>query len=346
MLALDKRRVLLTYAAGLASLVTWAMLLGPLLTVPEIAKIEIRDGAEDEFAPRKGRSMTTSREWAIDGKDVEGFVKKDTDELFFASSEAPEYFRPVQKSAFSERNQDFLDWHYTGIAHGTVIAILDGDTLDLLTNHKYRIRIRLHGIDAPEKSQAHGQKAKAKLSELAYLKSFVATRRSINSGRYVATMIDQTTGEILQQQMVESGYAWHAPEYSRSEILAQAEQQARAARAGLWQDIDPIAPWDYRKGRRTGDDRFELDRWASNLSDRFYHPASVFQPIGEEMWTRHPSHTLVMHRERETRHHDECRHFHGGDAKNYVVCKPNEGTPCGTCKGMELRTPPVKSPTQ
>ena len=139
-----------------------------------------------------------------------------------------------------------LTYPYETLPHATVgrvVAVADGDTLTVLVDQQ-PIKIRLEGIDAPEKKQPHGQESKQALSDMAF-------------GRYVLVLwreqdrYGRTLGHVLaptwtNYQLVSQGHAWHFKRYSDSEALAGAEQDARAAQRGLWAG-EPVAPWEWRK---------------------------------------------------------------------------------------------------
>ncbi|XXQ67425.1 thermonuclease family protein [Neisseriaceae bacterium B1] len=131
------------------------------------------------------------------------------------------------------------------------VAISDGDTFTCLTDDKQQVRVRLNQIDAPEKSQAFGQKAKAQLSGLIWQKNIrVVVQDTDRYGRKVADVFVGHTN--VNKQMVASGYAWAYRQYlswgERSAYL-QLEAQAKAAKRGLWHDPNPIYPSAYRHGR-------------------------------------------------------------------------------------------------
>lgn len=131
-----------------------------------------------------------------------------------------------------------------------VIGIKDGDTVVLLRNGE-EVTVRLYGVDTPEKNQAYGQRAKQYTSELAFGKT---VRLIINNkdryGRTVGTII-LPDGRSLNEELVRNGYAWHYKAYSKDQNLANAEVDARRFKRGLWQDPNPIAPWDFRKEQRS-----------------------------------------------------------------------------------------------
>ena len=136
------------------------------------------------------------------------------------------------------------------VTKGKVIKIVDGDTYSLLTGNNIPVKVRMAGIDAPEKKQPYYQKAKDFLGQLCFNK--VVTIKIIDKdrhGRIVAeTQLDD--GRSLSHEMVKNGYAWHFKKYSSDETLSRLEQQAKINKAGLWADDQPIAPWEYRALRK------------------------------------------------------------------------------------------------
>lgn len=137
---------------------------------------------------------------------------------------------------------------------GQAVGIVDGDTFDLLPlapAPAEPIRIRLEGIDAPEKSQPYGKAAKQYLGEFIFGKVVRADgAKKDRNGRRICTVFVADTLDV-NRAMVASGYAWHFKKYSDDPALDSLERSARAARAGLWAATEPpIAPWDWRKGKR------------------------------------------------------------------------------------------------
>lgn len=134
---------------------------------------------------------------------------------------------------------------------GKVVKVLDGDTIDVLHNNKPE-RIRLNGIDAPEKAQAYGQKSKEFVLDLAALKLVTVTVSAIDRyGRSIGEVI-LPDGRNLNRELVRFGYAWWYRQYSHDATLGALEDEARAAHRGLWQDREPMAPWAWRKAKRGG----------------------------------------------------------------------------------------------
>lgn len=133
---------------------------------------------------------------------------------------------------------------------GQVVHVADGDTLTVLvdqTEHK----IRLHGIDCPEKKQPFGQRAKQFTLEQAAGKT-VTVRVSDRDryGRLVGEVI-LPDGRSLNHELVSAGLAWWYRQYAPDdELLRAKEAEAREGRKGLWSEPNPVPPWDWRRGVR------------------------------------------------------------------------------------------------
>jgi len=137
---------------------------------------------------------------------------------------------------------------------GMVVGVMDGDTIDVLTTDKVLVRVRLAGIDAPEKAQPFGAAAKQKLSDLVFAREVVVVwDKKDRYGRTVGKVL--VNGADADLRMVESGLAWHYKKYAWEQSVddqlryAAAETTARTRRVGLWRDAEPIAPWDFRPKR-------------------------------------------------------------------------------------------------
>jgi len=137
---------------------------------------------------------------------------------------------------------------------GLVVGVSDGDTITVLDDTKTQHKIRLAGIDAPEKGQAFGQRSKEHLSDLLYRKTVtVEGSKADRYGRTVGKVLVNGIDANLEQ--VKAGFAWHYKKYQREQskpdrvTYAQAEDEARQAKRGLWRDGDPVAPWDFRRSR-------------------------------------------------------------------------------------------------
>jgi micrococcal nuclease len=142
--------------------------------------------------------------------------------------------------------------------HLRVVGVHDGDTLTGLNDQKEQVKVRLDAIDAPELGQPFGRASKKALSDKVFGKDVVVTVKTKDRyGRTVGhVLIDKRD---INLEMLEEGMAWHYKKYDHNKRLSEAEESARAAKKGLWQDRDPEPPWDWRKRdkpsqtRRRGD---------------------------------------------------------------------------------------------
>ena len=141
---------------------------------------------------------------------------------------------------------------------GKVVKVLDGDTYDLLLNDHTTLRVRMDGIDAPEKGMPFSKKATQYLGELC--KNQTVRIRTGNVDRYGRTISFSylEDGRELSREMLKAGYAWHYKAYNSDPELAALETEARQAKRGLWIDKHPMAPWDNRKLHRQGQSTKEL----------------------------------------------------------------------------------------
>lgn len=128
---------------------------------------------------------------------------------------------------------------------GFVTNVSDGDTISVKAGGAY-CRVRLKGIDAPESDQKFGDEAAS------YLKSLVGGKvvrieysETDRYGRLIGTVYLQ--GMDINLLMIRSGFAWHYKQYDDTQSYADAEIEARAAVRGLWVDVNPVPPWEYRR---------------------------------------------------------------------------------------------------
>ena len=139
---------------------------------------------------------------------------------------------------------------------GQVVGIADGDTITVLDASRQQHKIRLAGIDAPEKKQAFGERSRQSLAALVFSKTVsVEWDKSDRYGRTVGkVMINGVDANLAQ---VKAGMAWWYEKYRKEQspadqrLYAEAEQQARVGRVGLWRDPLPVAPWEWRSAQRS-----------------------------------------------------------------------------------------------
>jgi len=134
---------------------------------------------------------------------------------------------------------------------GRVVGIHDGDTLTVL-RVRQQVKVRLYGIDCPELGQPYGRRARQRAAELAFGRTVTVRPESRDRyGRLVAWVV-LPDGRTLNEILVAEGLAWHYRRYApRARQLAEREQQARTARRGLWQDPNPVPPWNWRRPARS-----------------------------------------------------------------------------------------------
>lgn len=135
--------------------------------------------------------------------------------------------------------------------HRRVIGVTDGDTIALLDVNRTQYKIRLSGIDAPEKRQAFGNVSKQNLARLIFQKEVtVEYNKRDRHGRIVGKVF--LDGNDICIRQIEDGLAWHFKKYENEQPALDrarykgAESTARAARVGLWNEPHPYPPWDFR----------------------------------------------------------------------------------------------------
>jgi endonuclease YncB( thermonuclease family) len=138
---------------------------------------------------------------------------------------------------------------------GRVVRVTDGDTIVVLDSANTQHKIRLTGIDAPERKQAFGTKSKEHLSDSVAGKFVVV---DYNKRDYYKRILGKVllNNEDMNLEQIRAGLAWHYKKYQNEqtptdrELYSKAEIEAREARRGLWYDPEPVPPWEYRKLKR------------------------------------------------------------------------------------------------
>jgi endonuclease YncB( thermonuclease family) len=143
---------------------------------------------------------------------------------------------------------------------GRVVGVADGDTVTVLDAEREPHRIRIAGIDAPEKRQAYGERAKQHLSDLVYGKTVLVVwdkrdRYGRIIGRVLAPECDRTSCSYSVDaglEQLKAGLAWHYKQYEKDQRADErarysaSEREARARREGLWREPDALPPWQFR----------------------------------------------------------------------------------------------------
>lgn len=175
--------------------------------------------------------------------------------LFLTACIEPSDVRPESKLQAQLPADAYMTADGTWQASGRVVSVSDGDTVTVLGSNKQQYKIRLQGIDAPEKTQPFGQKCKEDLLTRAVnLDGTVEAKKLDRYGRIVGKV--RVNGADLALEQLQAGCAWYYADYAKElsaadqEAYAAAEKAARKAKRGLWKDKNPQAPWDFRKAEK------------------------------------------------------------------------------------------------
>lgn len=129
-----------------------------------------------------------------------------------------------------------------------VVGVTDGDTLKVRCGAPgayEQLTIRLAEIDAPERRQAYGERSHQALAQLCFkVDAVIKPTTKDRYGRTVARV--ECNGEDASSRQVRYGMAWAYTKYLTDPSIQQLELDARAAKVGLWEDFDPIPPWEWR----------------------------------------------------------------------------------------------------
>lgn len=135
---------------------------------------------------------------------------------------------------------------------GLVVGVSDGDTITVLDQQKNSYKIRLQGIDAPEKKQAFGEKSKQSLHDLVHSKQVrIEYDKEDKYGRIVGKVTLDDVDVCLQQLVL--GMAWHYKKYQNEQsvsdraLYSETELKSKSLKLGLWSDDTPMPPWEFRK---------------------------------------------------------------------------------------------------
>ncbi|WP_027367396.1 thermonuclease family protein [Desulfocurvibacter africanus] len=194
-----------------------------------------------------------------------------------------------------------------------VIKISDGDTIIVLTEDKRQVRVRLFGVDTPEKRQARGRQAADYTKSIAALQTVDVQEMDVDRYGRLVGRVTLADGRVLNAELVANGWAWVYQDYCRTtecRAWEQLEQQARAKRVGIWQDKNPQAPWEWRREQREGGRPAEPKKEAA-ASYRGNTSSHVFHAPG-------------------CKHYD-CKNCTESFASREAAIRAGY-TPCGVCK--------------
>ena len=155
---------------------------------------------------------------------------------------------------------------------GKVVGVADGDTITVLEGTT-QYKIRLYGIDTPEKGQDFGNRAKQFTSSKVFGQQVQVTQKDKDRyGRVVGMVYVGNT--CVNQEIVKAGMAWVYNQYCNDSVCSKwrgLEKQARQSRIGLWSHPNPIPPWDFRRGDRGGTKVILGGNYHGNTSSHVFH---------------------------------------------------------------------------
>jgi endonuclease YncB( thermonuclease family) len=132
---------------------------------------------------------------------------------------------------------------------GRVVDVADGDTITVEPlEGGDRVRIRLHGVDAPERKQPFGETSREYATKITLFKQATVRPQSRDRyGRVVAIVEIDGTG-VLQEVLIDDGMVWVYPQYCRDcRDWKGRQSRARERGRGLWKDGKAVPPWEWRK---------------------------------------------------------------------------------------------------
>lgn len=202
-----------------------------------------------------------------------------------------------------------------------VVGVTDGDTITVLRESR-EIKIRLYGIDTPEKSQDYGSRAKQRTSDLVFGKPVVV--EAVDTDRYGRTVanIFLPGGQSLNATLVSDGLAWWYQRYAPGDnVLEVAERNARSARRGLWSQPNPVAPWDFRRG--------ETQTLSNDSVQQFVEEQRSTAPVPSEQALI----TVYSTRTGSKYHRDGCQYLRSSKISVSLKAATSSGLgPCSRCR--------------
>ena len=135
------------------------------------------------------------------------------------------------------------------LIQGEVVNVADGDTFTLIDSNKQRVKVRMYGIDAPERGQGYSNASKKYLSSLLMHKRVTVQIMDVDQYRRVVGLV--MLGEVnVNEAVLSNGFAWHYTAFDNNPNWTTLEKKARIAKKGLWAERNPQPPWRFRRDRR------------------------------------------------------------------------------------------------
>lgn len=158
----------------------------------------------------------------------------------------------ITLTSCSSKTDKNLSLKKKNVVTGRVVSIIDGDTYDALLEGNKILRIRMEGIDAPEKGMPFYQKSKKYLSSLCYNREVTILFTGVDNHKRFLAYTYNEQGKGLSQEMIKEGLAWHYKRYNADSSLSILETEARNLKKGLWSEEVIMSPWRYRSLHREG----------------------------------------------------------------------------------------------
>jgi len=158
-----------------------------------------------------------------------------------------------------------------------VIKVTDGDTVNVLDQTKTQHKIRLGGIDAPEREQAFGKKSTENLAKYVAGKNVeVEYGKRDRYGRTVGKLVKD--GQDINLIQVKDGFAWHYKQYQKEQskqdrtLYSKVEIEARKKKVGLWSAY-AVPPWEWRRknNQKSTNTGCNIKGNINSKGDRIYH---------------------------------------------------------------------------
>lgn len=209
--------------------------------------------------------------------------------MLFAFVTIP-FFLPLHAMERKAKACDTADAGRAGLSpppnavSGRCLRVVDGDTVDIETETG-RVRLRLHGVDAPERGQPFSKKATRFVRDRIDGEpvSISYTRKGKAAWNRGEGIVYYKGDRCLNSELLEAGLAVLDERFcddGHSAEWARAQEVARRAGNGFWSQADPVFPWEKREEAQRGDAAAREKRRATaapfvgNRKSRVFHNAS------------------------------------------------------------------------
>lgn len=204
------------------------------------------------------------------------------------------------------------------LIEGKVVVVDQGDFVRVETKDGKNFSILMQGIDAPEVSQEYGDKSRKRLADLILGKTVqVIVYKKDSNERYLGTIY--FAGKDINLKQIETGSAWHSTQSGFEQrgddrrIYEQAEQKARAEHTGLWNDKNPVPPWDFR-----GDRKAEESVEKNTIESQKISPAASDKTDVKAATTSNPKNPADKNKTYTRGPRGGCYYINSNGGKTYV----------------------------